>query len=182
MPGELLKLLSERQATLQRKSTHECERMASETPEERQTRLHWMRNRLASETPEERQTRLQWMRYRRASEPPEERQTRIKAETPKERETRLQQMSTNQHKRWQLKLLRRDNSDQIVAVQGTPRQQLHVCAFRASNCFSSVSFKPRYGYIGYTNMLHFNVQKLFLAIIFTQSIINVCIVAVKSML
>ena len=111
MPGELLKLLSERQATLQRKSTHECERMASETPEERQTRLHWMRNRLASETPEERQTRLQWMRYRRASEPPEERQTRIKAETPKERETRLQQMSTNQHKRWQLKLLRRDNSD-----------------------------------------------------------------------
>ena len=79
MPGELLKLLSERQATLHRKSTHECERMASETPKERETRLHWMRDRLASETPKERQTRYHW----------------IKAETSKERETRLQQMSTN---------------------------------------------------------------------------------------
>ena len=30
----------EKQATLQQKSTHECKRMASETPGERETRLH----------------------------------------------------------------------------------------------------------------------------------------------
>ena len=52
---------SERQATLQQKSTHECERMAAEIPEERETRLQWMKDRLAAETPDERETRLQQM-------------------------------------------------------------------------------------------------------------------------
>ena len=44
------KCASERQATLQRKSTHECERMANETSEEREMRLQQMRDRPAAET------------------------------------------------------------------------------------------------------------------------------------
>ena len=52
---------SENEATSQRKSTHECERMAAETPEERQARLHRRRDRLAVETLEDREAGLQQM-------------------------------------------------------------------------------------------------------------------------
>ena len=62
MPGTLLKLLVK---ASQQKSSRECERMAAETPEERERRLQQMstnqHRRLAGETPEERETRLQHM-------------------------------------------------------------------------------------------------------------------------
>ena len=54
------------------------DRLAAETPDERETRLHRMstnqRERLAVEAPEERETRLQQMRDRLAAETPEERE------------------------------------------------------------------------------------------------------------
>ena len=63
MPGTLLKLLVKDK--LPHRSTRERERMAAETPEERERRLQWMstnqHERLAAETPEEREGRLQWM-------------------------------------------------------------------------------------------------------------------------
>ena len=64
---------SRRQATLQRKSTCERERILAETPEVREARLQQMRDRLAAETPEEREARLRQMRDRLAAETPEER-------------------------------------------------------------------------------------------------------------
>ena len=42
MQGVLLKLQAKKLATLQRKSTCECKRMAAETPEKREARLQWM--------------------------------------------------------------------------------------------------------------------------------------------
>ena len=72
---------SERQATSQQRSTCECERMAAETPEEKERRLQRMRTnhheeRLAVETPEKRETRLQHMRDTLAAETTEARETR----------------------------------------------------------------------------------------------------------
>ena len=99
-------------------STYQHERLAAETPEEREARLQHMstyqHERLAAETPEEREARLQHMstyqHERLAAETPEEREARLQhmstyeherlaAETPEEREARLQHMSTYQHER-----------------------------------------------------------------------------------
>ena len=79
---------SKRQATLQRKSTCERERMSSETTKEREVRLQWLRDTPAAEVPEETEGRLQQMK------------DRLAAETPKERGTRLQRTSTYQHESW----------------------------------------------------------------------------------
>ena len=63
------------------------DRLAAETPDEREARLQQMRDRFAAETPDEREARLQQMR------------DRLAAETPSEREARLQRMSDCQHDR-----------------------------------------------------------------------------------
>ena len=63
-------------------SANQCHRLATETEEERATRLQWMRDRLASETEEERAARLQQMSANQHH--------RLAAETGREREARLQ--------------------------------------------------------------------------------------------
>ena len=92
---QLKPLRRENKDLLQQKSTRERERMASETPEEREGRLQRMstnrHERLAGETPEKREGRLQRMSTNRHE--------RLAGETPEKREGRLQRMSTNQHKR-----------------------------------------------------------------------------------
>ena len=96
----------------------EQQRLAAETPEEREARLRQLRlseqQRLAAETPEEREARLRQLRLseqqRLAAETPEEREARLRqlrlseqqrlaAETPEEREARLQQLRTCQQQR-----------------------------------------------------------------------------------
>ena len=62
------------------------DRLAAETPEERETRLQHMRDRLAAETTEERETRLQRMSTNQRE--------RLAVETPEERELRLECYST----------------------------------------------------------------------------------------
>ena len=63
---------SERQATSQQISTHECETMPAKNPKEGDRRLQWMST---------------------------NQHERLAVETPKKRERRLQRMSTNQHER-----------------------------------------------------------------------------------
>ena len=47
------------------------DRLAAESPEEREARLQQMRDRLAAESPQEREARLQQMRDRLAAESPQ---------------------------------------------------------------------------------------------------------------
>ena len=67
-------------------STNQHEKLAIETPEERETRLQRMRDTLAAETPEEREARLLRMNTNQHE--------RLAVETPEGRETRLEQYST----------------------------------------------------------------------------------------
>ena len=63
------------------------ERLAAETPEERETRLQQVRDRLTVETPEEREARLQQMSINQRE--------RLAVENSEERELRLQHYSAN---------------------------------------------------------------------------------------
>ena len=104
------------------------DRLAAETPEERETRLQRMSSnqyeRLAVETPEERETRLQQMRDRQAAETPEERELRLKCYSRRymEQQSVQPQLPLFQHRSIQAKMRK----------------------FHANVA----------GYIGYTNVLH----------------------------
>ena len=111
-------------------------RLASETPEERETRLQQMRIRLASETPEERETRLQQMserqRQRLAAETVEERETRLRQDRVAHREQRssVQSKMTNFHR--QLATLTFERCS--VCSEGFPGLQLHSQSTECQRC------------------------------------------------
>ena len=77
---------------LEQMKAYERQKRAEETEEEREARLHRMRERLQDESEEERQARLQQMN--------DNQRERLQDETDEEREARLQQMSQLS---WQLK-------------------------------------------------------------------------------
>ena len=75
-----------------------------------------MRDRVAAETPEERETRLQQMSTSQCE--------RLAVETPEPRETRLQRMNTNQHEQFAVETPEERNK--ITADEDQPAQNVAI--------------------------------------------------------